>query len=237
VLEDAKSRQDIVIMKTRTLVLLVFALLTPSQMAWSADNAVTRFTGSESGRTPLFEMDGPWLLDWSTRNKTALPSNFEMRLYTDAGTEFVGTVAQLEGVGRGLKLFEETGSLQIELISENLVWELLIRPVDEAAAGRMRRASEGAATLEDAAVAAMRRVGEDSFSSWRPVDDHTLLLFAADETTGFRVTFADRCTGLADATALSFVTASGSKLDQYDSILLDDGTRCFFDRVMPSLFD
>jgi hypothetical protein len=38
-------------------------------------------------------------------------------------------------------------------------------------------------------------------------------------------------------TALSFVTASGSRLDQYDSILLDDGTRCYFERVMPTLFD
>lgn len=224
-------------MKTRTLLLLAFALLIPSQVALSADNALTRFAGSDSGRTPVFEMEGPWLLDWSTRNKTALPTNFEMRLYTDSGNDFVGTVAQLEGVGRGLKLFEDTGSLQIEVVSENLVWELLIRPIDESAAGRMKRASTGEATLEDAAVAAMRRVEEGSFSSWRPVDDRTLLLFAADETSGFRVTFAERCAGLSDVTALSFVTASGSGLDQYDSILLDDGTRCYFERVMPTLFD
>lgn len=222
-------------MNTRLLGFLVFGLVLLATTAWSA--ATVRFTGDESARTPVFEMDGPWLLDWSTRSKTALPTNFELRLYSAEGAEFIGTIAQLEGVGRGLKLFDNTGSLQIEVVAQNLVWELLIRPVDKDTAGRLERSADGEPSLEDAAVKAMRRVGEGSFSSWRPLDDRTLLLFAADGTTGFRVTFDVDCPGLSSATALSFVTGSGSSLDAYDSVLLDDGTRCYFERVMPTVFD
>jgi len=222
-------------MNTRVLSFLVFGLVILPTTAWSAETV--RFTGDESGRTPVFETDGPWLLDWSTRSKTALPTNFELRLYTAGGKEFVGTIAQLEGVGRGLKLFEDTGSLQIEIVAQNLIWELLVKPVDEDAAGRLQRAADGGSSLEDAAVKAMRSVREGSFSSWRPVDNRTLLLFAADEATGFRVTFDVDCPGLSAATALSFVTGSGSSLDAYNSVLLDDGTRCYFDRVMPTVFD
>ena len=222
-------------MNTRVLSFLVFGLVILPIAEGFAETL--RFAGDESEKTPVFEMDGPWLLDWSTRSKTALPTNFELRLYTAGGAEFVGTIAQLEGVGRGLKLFSDTGSLQIEVIAQNLVWELLVKPVDEDAAGRLRRAADGTPSLEDAAVNAMRRVSEDSFSSWRAVDNRTLLLFAADETTGFRVTFDEDCPGLSGATALSFVTGSGASLDAFDSILLDDGTRCYFDRVMPTVFD
>lgn len=222
-------------MNARVLSFLVFGLVILPTTAWSAETV--RFSGDQSARTPVFEMDGPWLLDWSTRSKTALPTNFEMRLYSAGGSEFVGTIAQLEGVGRGLKLFENTGSLQIEVVSQNLVWELLVKPVDENAAGRLKRAADGDPSLEDAAAKVMRRVSEGSFSSWRPVDNRTLLLFAADETTGYRVTFDEDCPGLSGATALSFVTGSGSSLDAYDSVLLDDGTRCYFDRVMPTVFD
>ena len=223
------------IMNTRAMIFLALGLALSSSFVRSAETV--RFTGDESGRTPVFETDGPWLLDWSTRSKTALPTNLELRLYAGGGKEFIGTIAQLEGVGRGLKLFENTGSLQIEVVAQNLVWELLIKPVEPETAGRLERSADGAPSLEDAAVKAMRRVREGSFSSWRPVDERNLLLFGADGSTGYRVSFDVDCKGLSAATALSFVTGSGGSLDDYDSILLDDGTRCYFDRVMPTVFD
>jgi hypothetical protein len=69
-------------------------------------------------------------------------------------------------------------------------------------------------------------------------DDNTLLLFTDDETTGLRVTFAQGCTGLTEAAALSFVSASSAGgIEHHDSILLDDGVRCYFDRVYPTVFE
>jgi hypothetical protein len=41
-------------------------------------------------------------------------------------------------------------------------------------------------------------------------------------------------TGLKSATAISFVTPVVDGTDEYDSILLEDGTRCYFNSVTPS---
>lgn len=35
--------------------------------------------------------------------------------------------------------------------------------------------------------------------------------------------------------AISFVTSAAGGLDQYDLVMLDDGTRCYFDRVIPTV--
>ena len=81
----------------------------------------------------------------------------------------------------------------------------------------------------------MSRVREGSFSSWRPESDEALLLFSEDGVI-WRATFTKPCPGLASATAISFMTAPTGGLQEYDSILLEDGTRCMFARVAPTRF-
>ena len=160
-----------------------------------------------------------------------------MRLHDVDSGKFVGTIAQFEGTGSGLKLFEDAGSFQIQIVAQNLTWDLQIEAVDPQEAARMKRLAEDGLSLEDMAKRKARQVAEGSFSSWRPVDDETLLLFAEDENTGYRVSFSPACPGLAQAKALSFVTAFDNGVDNYDSILLDDGTRCYFKSVVPTIFD
>ena len=63
-----------------------------------------------------------------------------------------------------------------------------------------------------------------------------LLLFDNDRMR-WRATFAQPCPGLESATVISFVTSVAGSLEDYDSILLEDGTRCYFDRVVPTLLD
>lgn len=200
------------------------------------DDAVV-FTGSESGSTADFSTSGPWLLDWSVHSDYPEMTNFEMRLYDASSGDFVGTIAQLEGTGRGLKLFEEAGDFRIQIVSQSLDWELRILEVGTEQAARLKRATKGEATLEDRVQKEVLRVPKDAVASWRAESDRTLLLFDADETSGFRVEFASGCTGLADATAISFVTAPDSGLERYNSILLDDGTRCYFSRVVPTILN
>ena len=65
----------------------------------------------------------------------------------------------------------------------------------------------------------------------------TLLLFAADKVHGYRVMFSPACPGLSNAKALSFVTEFDLGVESYNSILLDNGTRCYFNRVVPTVFD
>jgi len=81
-----------------------------------------------------------------------------------------------------------------------------------------------------------RLVREGTFSEWRADGNEVLLLFDSNNT-GWRVTFARPCPGLESAKVISFVTPAAGSLDDYDSILLEDGTRCYFDRVIPTLLD
>lgn len=169
-------------MLARIPALFLTALTLYATAAWSADADTVSFSGGESKRTAVFEMDGPWLLDWTVGRKSQLPTYFEMRLLrADSG--------------------------------------------------------EGAPSLESRAKQIARQVTEGGFSSWRAVDDETLLLFAEDDATGFRVSFSPACPGLTAAKALSFVTGFDDGIESYDSILLEDGTRCYFKSVVPTIFD
>ena len=214
---------------------LALAVLTAQCYATSAqDPGAARFEGSDSDRTAAFETDGPWMLDWSTRSDFPLSANFEMRLHDGATGDFIGTIAQLEGVGRGLKLFDEGGSYQIAVVASNVTWELEITDVSEQQAAEIKRRTADEPSLQDATRATLRRVRESTFSEWRPEGNEALLLFDGDGMD-WRATFAQPCPGLDSATAISFVTPPVGSLEYYDSILLDDGTRCYFDRVVPTL--
>ena len=232
---------------------IVIPLVTCVLIALPATADDLHFAGDKAGQTGVFMMDGPWVLDWSARSpsklpcnyqiwskdgSSGLPCNFELRLIDTASGGYVGTIAQLEGEGRGYKLFEKAGSYRIDIVSQHVAWELLVKPITQERAAKLKALTEQGPTLADRAAAAAREVAEGTFASWRPVDDNTLLLFAEDETTGYRVTFTPGCTGLANVTALSFVSASSAGgIERFDSILLDDGTQCYFDRVYPTVFD
>jgi hypothetical protein len=97
----------------------------------------------------------------------------------------------------------------------------------------MRREAEGRSTILDTAREVSRLIPESSFESWRPEGNDTLLLFR-DGILSWKIAFAPVCPGLESATALSFVMRSVDRgTDQYDSILLDSGQRCYFTSVTP----
>lgn len=106
-----------------------------------------------------------------------------------------------------------------------------------AEAARLKRFGDGRSTLQDFSQVRARRGREDSFSSWRPADNETLLLFADDEPRGFRITFSSTCKRLNYATVLSFISAGYSGTELYDSIMLEDATHWSFRRVAPTVFD
>jgi hypothetical protein len=239
-------------MLTRVTLFLGFFLVMFPEAAFPAENTDIRFSGDKAGLTAPFEVNGPWLLDWSVRAKSGLPCNFsvwseseaagqpcnfEMRLFDTSSNSHVGTIAQLEGVGRGFKLFEQPGRYRIDVDSQNVVWEFLITPIDEQMAAELKARTEKGPSLDVRSKVSSSRVAEGSFQSWRPVDDETLLLFSKDESSGYRVTFSPACPGLSNVKALSFVTVFDKGVESYDSILLDDGTRCYFNRVVPTVFD
>jgi hypothetical protein len=61
---------------------------------------------------------------------------------------------------------------------------------------------------------------------------HPFLLFDDDRAV-WRISFSPTCPGLNSASVISFVVPMVDRSDQYDSILLEDGTRCYFADVIP----
>lgn len=215
----------------------LFALVIAASTTLAA-TPIARFDGNGNERTPAFESQGAWMLHWSTQSADTLTKIFELRLYDADSGDFLGTITQTRELGNGRKLFEEGGRYQLDIVASNLDWSLVISHVEATEAGKLKRQSKGSSTIEDDAVAYASQVSEDSFASWRPVNDSTLLLFGTDESRGFRISFAKPCNGLSAATALMFVSAGyGSGGEIYDAIMLDDGTHCRFERVTPTVFD
>ena len=202
--------------------------------ALADDVSRVRFDGEGSGRTPVFETGGPWILDWSARSDLQMKAYFEMRLHEGASDDFVGTIVQLDGTGSGRKLFDSEGDYRIVIEANNAKWELDIVEIDEEKAAEIRRRTEGNPSIEDSVRQSMRQLRVGSFNEWRPQGDDALLLLDNGKSR-WRASFLQTCAGLRSATAISFVTSPVGNLESYDSILLDDGTRCYFDRVVPAV--
>ena len=220
----------------RTSALSILALAGATLAAVAGD--LVRFEGNSNARTPVFEPARPWMLYWYTQSDNTLPKTFELRLYAADSGKYVGTIIQQRIIANGKKLFEEPGLYQVDVVASNLDWTLVVSEISGEKAARLIRGSKGEPTLEESSDRYASQVAESNFESWRPVDDATLLLFAADETHGFRVSFEAACRGLKSATELIFVSSGvGSDGELYDSIMLEDGTRCRFARVVPTVFD
>ena len=216
---------------------LLLAALAAASFAVQA-GTLARFEGDSNERTPVFEAGGPWMLYWYTQSDNTLPKTFELRLYAADSGEYLGTVIQQRIIANGRKLFEDAGRYRVDVVAGNLDWTLVVSEMAEDKATRLIRESTGQPTIGDTAEGFASQVAEDNFESWRPVDNQTLLLFAADESRGFKVTFEVPCKGLKEATALTFVSSGvSSDGELYDSIMLDDGMHCEFARVVPTVFD
>jgi hypothetical protein len=201
--------------------------------ASAESSEIVRFDGQGNGKSPVFTVDGPWTMDWSASSEFPSLASFEMRLHDGTSGEIIGKVVEIEGTGRGLRLFEDTGTYQIVIIGRSVEWDIEILEISEEQAASLKRGTEGRPSLIDSSRRISRRVPESSFVKWRPEGDETLLLFK-DDGVAWRISFSPNCPGLKSATAISFVTPVASGTDQYDSILLDDGTRCYFASVTPN---
>ena len=192
-----------------------------------------RLTGSGSGRTATFNVDSPWLAEWTTTSEQPKLASVEIRLYDAITDEYLGDVVELKGTGNGVKLFEEPGNFQFVIVGSFVDWDIRVYEIDAERAARMRRQAEGRSSTLDVAQAASRLVPESSFESWRPKGNDTLLLFR-NGTLSWTIRFDPPCTGLESATALSFMARSIERgVNQYDSVMLDNGQRCDFHSATP----
>ena len=210
-------------------ILVIFSL-------FSVTAEAQNLKGSDNGRPPAFSMDGPWLMDWSTKSEFPLLASIEIRLYDAESGDYLGMIAELKGTGSGYKLFENAGTYQLVIVGTFVDWDIQLSPVDEEQAAVLKRSAEQRPSMLDTTREVSRLVPESSFESWRPQGNDSLLLFD-NGSLAWTVSMSPPCPGLESATAISFVMPTGDDTGQYDSILLDDGTRCYFSSVTPGLMN
>lgn len=218
-------------MQLRLFVLIAGLIALPLAAGAESDTPLAKFSGHNSGTTPEFEVKGAWLLDFQVNSEFPDLATTVIRL-VDASDQTVGIVADFAGTGRGLKLFRDRGTYHLEITGESSDWLVEITQISDAWAARLEQttAAGGLPGLLRA-EARQRQVDVSAFKGWRAAEDGTLILIGTG-AHDFRVSFGrGGCSKLASAKTLSFVTPEKGPLGVYDSILFDDGTRCYFDKV------
>ena len=207
---------------------LFFAL--PSSAA-DPEPLVARFTGQGAQKTDEFSAKGPWLLDWQIDSEFPDLAATVVRLEDADTLATIGIVADFHGVGRGLKVFHDAGTFRLDVSGENMEWIFEVREISESWATRLEQMTRYARSDRVHPGVLRNQVIPGSFSGWHAETDEVLTLVGTGKTS-FRVTFGPTgCSGLGAAKTLSFVTPEKGPQSVYDSILLENGTRCYFDKV------
>lgn len=192
---------------------------------------VARFTGQGAQKTDEFDVKGPWLLDWQVNSEFPDLATTVVRL-EEAGTlATVGIVAGFHGVGRGLKVFHDSGTFRIDISGENMEWIFEFHEISGSWATRLEQMTRSARSDRAHSGVLGNQVVPGSFSGWHAEADEVRTLIGTGKTS-FRVSFGPTgCSGLGAAKTLCFVTPDNGPQSVYDSILLENGTRCYFDKV------
>jgi hypothetical protein len=217
-------------MQLRLFVLI--ACLVAPLLAASAEleTTVAKFSGHNNSQTKDFDVKGPWLLDFQVNSEFPDLAATAIRLENAAG-QTVGVVADFAGTGRGLKLFRKSGTYHLDITGDSSDWTVEITEISDAWAARLEQMTATGRSEPELASLQQKQVFASAFNGWRPGPDGTLILIGTGAMS-FRVSFGPGgCPKLAKAKTLSFVTPEKGPHDVYNSILFDDGTRCYFDKV------
>ncbi|WP_405243252.1 hypothetical protein [Lentisalinibacter salinarum] len=200
-----------------------------------AEELVKTFTGSGPDTTPRFEVEGPWRVDWEAESEHPLLSAFYTNLYDAETSEYLGFITQLRGTGAGSKLIRESGTFRIGISGNDVDWTIRIVELREAEAAALSAGAgrRPAADLPESPGEAGALVAAGSFIGWDVVDERTLNLVTGEDGLVLETTLTAPCPGLTETADVLFVTPDTGATNVYNSILLDDGTRCYFERVVP----
>ena len=97
-----------------------------------AEEEITRFKGGRSTQTAIFEVDGPWLLDWRTNSDYRGYAAFELTLLDGPTRRFHSRIMKRgRWLGNGLKLFEEGGRYRFDVVSTFTDYTLIVIQLTE----------------------------------------------------------------------------------------------------------
>jgi hypothetical protein len=208
---------------------LLLALCVTNAMA---DDPLGVYRGSGSAVTAPFSVAGPWTLDWRVMSEFPELAQATIRLADAETGDFIAELAQVTGTADGYRLFPEGGEYRFDVIGVEVDWELIVEETDPETAARLLAGNTGGQTGR----APNEMLSDDlsSFSGWSAEDARTLILVTKAGALNVRIRLRADCPGLTEAASVSFVAPMLKDSESYDSILLEDGTRCYFESVSPT---
>jgi len=217
-------------MRQHSYVLIALLVAPLAAVGAEPETPIAKFSGNDNEQTAAFDVKAPWLLDYEVDSEFPDLATTTIRL-EDATDQTIGTVAAFRGTGHGLKLFRKSGRYRLNITGETTNWRIEILEISEAWAKRLEHTTATSRFEHPHPSELQRQVASDSFSGWQAESDQSLILTGTGPTN-FRVSFgAGGCPGLAASKTISFVTPDKGPLFVYDSVLLGNGTRCYFDKV------
>ncbi len=106
----------------------------------AAGEVIAEFNGSRNARTAIFEVDGPWLLEWRINSNYRMQQAFELNLINAETGFFDSRILQTKRTGSGLKLFRNEGRFRFEISANFTDWYLTVEQLTEEEAEKYRPA-------------------------------------------------------------------------------------------------
>lgn len=193
---------------------------------------VARFSGSGPGSTEPFRTEQPWMLTWGVNSEFPMLSHMEIHLYDVNTGRHVGIVDRHSGIGNGKKLIREPGRYRLSIIGQSIDWDIVVQTAEQELAEIIRDNPNVTEVRLLSPNAGLVRELVEKLAGWQAEDEKTLLLRTED---GIRVRArfydGESCPGLLKTRNIFFVT-SDYRADNFNAIILEDGTRCYLDRVV-----
>jgi len=113
-------------MTDRILTFVLFTTLMSTSPSVFAEKLVREFSGSRSIYTADFQVDNPWLIDWSVNSPNPRKMNVSVTLINAKTDSHAGSVLQTMQEGDGLRLMSESGTFRFRVDAEETYWTIKV---------------------------------------------------------------------------------------------------------------
>ena len=113
----------------RMLILVLFLVVAAPEA--SSQTMVREFSGNKSTTTPMFTVEGPWILDWRLDADYEQLVALEISLIEARTGRHVGRVLRTQRKGNGVKLFNESGTFQLRIDTTLARYRIKIQQLTE----------------------------------------------------------------------------------------------------------
>jgi hypothetical protein len=201
----------------------------------SQKSAVHSFHGTVPGKTPDFQVQGPWTLQWSAVSDFPLMANLELDLYNVETGRFVGLVVQHAGNGSGEQIIREGGRYELVASGQAVKWSVKIGEASQDVADYVKQHPDATVVQLVAPDFGLTPALVHSITGWQAsADDKSLLLTLKDGSAVRTTFFGDAaCPGLKSSEHIFFVT-SGIQGNKFNAIMLENGKRCYLSGYKPA---